>query len=625
MSCEPARHGPALRPDLRARALTEPGRDVTPMADTLVELLGQQAARCGEKVAFSFSYHGDGRDGSQVTYRELDYRARAIGAGLQRSGVIEDSPVLVLCRPGLDSIAGIFGCLYAGAVAVPIAERMGPGLASVIADVRAGFAVASPGMPGSVRSAADTLAARVGEPLVWCGTDEQDAGAWQVPVIDAHSVAIIQYPSVSTRGARGVVATHGNLMASLAAIGEAWPGDQRDVAVSWLPTHYGMGLVGMMLGTVYRGCSTVLMSPAAFMARPMRWLEAISRWRATMTVAPDVAYRWCVARSTPTERADLDVSSLSMAINAGLPVRAATMRAFTEAFAPAGFRSEAFKPVYGLTEATGLVAGGAASPLPVVRHLDQAALHGDRVVEAAPDDPAAVEMVSCGRPRAQVVIVDPVTRRPCGPNEVGEMWIAGPSVARGYWEAPALTEQMFGAMPARAHKGPFLRSGDRGFIRGGQLFVLGRCHDLVMLGGTHYYPYDLEATVAGCHPLLVSGRGAAFAVAPRSGGAEQLVVVQEVSRRVSEAKFSELVRVIQAALTEHHGIHADSIILVQSMQIPTTSGGTIQRSACRHQYLDGDLDPLAEWHTPGPAGEPRETNVLELTEDVMARPRRASQ
>jgi len=625
MSCEPTQRHPELHPDLRERAWSEPGREVTPTADTLVELLAQQASRLGEKVAFSYSYRGDGRDGAQVTYRELDYRARAIGAGLQRSGVMEGSPVLVLCRPGLDGIASIFGCWYAGAIAVPIAERVGPGMASVIADMQAGFALASPATPGGVRSAVDTLAARVGEPLVWCGTSEQDdAGAWQVPVIDGHSVAIIQYPPVSTRAARGVVMSHGNLMASLATLAETWPGGKHDVGVSWLATHHGMGLLGGVLAGIYRGCSTALLSPAAVMARPLSWLEAISRWRATMTVAPDVAYRWCVARSTPADRATLELSSLSTAITTGQPVRAATMRAFTQAFAPAGFRAEAFTPMYGLTEATGLVAGGAASPLPVVRHLDQAALGSDRVVDVASDDPAAVEVVSCGRTRAQVVIVDPQSRRPCGPNDVGEIWIAGPGVARGYWEAPALTEQTFGAMPARAHKGPFLRSGDRGFIRGGQLFVLGRCHDLMVLGGAHYYPYDIEATVADCHPLLVAGRGAVFTAAPPSGGAEQLVVVQEVSRRVSNTKYTDLIRLIQAGLTEHHDIQADSILLVASMQLPTTPDGTIHRSACRDHYLDGELDPLAEWPTPGPARGPEEANVVELTQDVSARRQRAA-
>ena len=621
MSCEPTGHGPALRADRRARGLSEQSRDVTPTADTVVELLGQQAAWCGEKVAFHSSYYGDGRDGTQVTYRELDYRARAIAAGLQRSGVIEGSPVLVLRRSGLDGIASLFGCWYAGGIAVPIAERVGPGVASVIADAGAGFALASPATPPSVRSAVDSMAARAGEPLVWCCTEDGDPGAWEVPVIDAHTVAIIQYP---VRGARGVVVSHSNLMASLATLAEAWPGDQRDVAVSWLATHHGMGLLGTVLGGVYRGCSTVLMSPSAIMARPICWLEAISRWRATMTVAPDAAYRRCVARSTPAQRAALDLSSLSVAVNTGQPVRAATMRAFIEAFAPAGFRAEAFTPVYGLTEAGGLVAGGAASPLPVVRYLDQAALQSDRLVDVASDDPAAVEVVSCGRPRAQVVIIDPQTRRPCAPNEVGEIWIAGPSVVRGYWEAPAATEHTFGAMPARAHKGPFLRSGDRGFIRGGQLFVMGRCHDLVVVGGTHYHPYDIEATAADCHPLLVTGRGAVFAVAPPSGGAEQLVVVQEVSRRVTDTKLANLIQLIQAALTEHHDIQADSIILMPSMQIPTTPDGEIQRSACRDHYLDGNLNPLAQWPTPGPTGEVGETNVVELTTDVIARPPRAA-
>jgi len=599
------------------------GVDIVPTADTLVELVHQQVARLGEKVAFSFSYHGDGRDGCALTYRELDTQARAIGAALQKLGAA-GSRVLVVCRPGLDGVAGIFGCWYAGAVAVPVADRVGPRLASVIADVGAGFAVAPPGLPQSIRSAVDRLAGSVnGEPLMWCGTEAGDAEAWMAPAVDADSIALIVYSAGSVRYPKGVVSIHENVMANLEAIDAAGVGDQRDVAVSWLPTHHERGLIGGVLAGIYLGASTILMSPSAFLSRPMCWLEAISRWRATLTMAPDFAYRLCVQRSTPTERAGLDLSSLSTAVIAGSePARAATLAAFTEAFAPARFRADAFLPVYGRAEATGLVSGGSESAGALVCHVDRAGLASGWVAEAHAGDPEAVAVVGCGRPRQPVVIVDPNTHLECGPDEVGEIWIAGPGVARGYRNAPVATDQIFEAFLAESGGGPFLRTGDRGFIRSGQLFLVGRCPDLVVLDGVHYYPGELEATVAACHAVLLTGRGAVFA-----DDTEQLVVVHEVSCPVGDAELELLVQRIQDALADSHGVQAYSILLMGAMRLPTGSDGQIRRSACGWQYLDGNLDALAEWHAPasaGPACEAPETNVVELAEGVLARRQRVS-
>lgn len=595
--------------------------DSIPTADTVVELLRQQAARLGEKLAFSFSHYGDGRGGDQVTYRELDSRARGIGAALDRLGA-SGSRVLVMCGPGLEGIAGVFGCLYAGAIAVPVAERVGPRLSAVIADAKARYAVASPELPRSIRSAVDTLAGRAdGEPLHWCDTEGGDAAAWVAPNVDGDSVALIHYSAGSARCPMGVVLTHENVMSNLEAIRAAGLGGQRDVAVSWLPMHHERGLIGVAVAGIYLGTTTVLMSPSAFVQRPMCWLEAISRWRGTLSAAPGFAYRMCVQRSTPTERAGLDLSSLSTAvINGAEPVQAATMRAFADAFAAAGFRAEAFTPVYGLAEATMFVSGGAEPRAPVVRHVDRVGLRSGWALDTDPNDSDAVAVVGCGRPRQQVVIVDPDTRLECGPDEVGEIWVGGPSVARSYWNARAASDEIFEGFLADGGGGPFLRTGDRGFLRGGELFVTGRCSDLVVLGGVHYYPHDLEATVADCHAVLLSGRGAVFA-----DESEQLVVVYEVSCEIGEAELSNLVSRIESALRESHGIQAHSIALVGAMRLPTTEAGTIRRSVCRWQYLEGDLDALAQWHASSSvdtAGEAREANVVELSEGAMARRQR---
>ena len=597
--------------------------DVVPTADTLVELLRQQAARLGEKLAFSFSHYGDGRDGEQVTYRELDARARGIGAELQGLGAA-GSRVLVFGSPGLHGIAGILGCWYAGAVAVPVPDQLGPRLASVIADVGPGFVVASSQMPRSIRSAVDILAGRCGgQPVVWCGTGDGDADAWVAPGVDADSSALIVYSAGSTCYPKGVVLTHENVMANLEAIAAAGLGDSHDVVVSWLPTHHERGLIGGVLAPIYAGASTMLMSPSAFIQRPMCWLEAISRWRGTVSAAPGFAYRMCVQRSTPAERAGLDLSSLSTAvINGAEPVQAATMRAFAEAFTASGFRAEAFTPVYGLTEATMFVSGGAEPQAPVVRHVDRVGLRSGWALDTDPNDSDAVAVVGCGRPRQPVVIVDPDTRLECGPDEVGEIWIGGPGVARSYWNASAASDQIFEGFLADGGGGPFLRTGDRGFVRGGELFVTGRCSDLVVLGGVHYYPHDLEATVADCHAVLLSGRGVVFA--DESG---QLVVVNEVSCDIGEAELAHLVSRIQSALRESHGIQAHSIVLVGAMRLPITEAGAIRRSACRWQYLDGDLDTVAQWHAPSWAGstsQPRDGNVVAFAESAAARQLRVS-
>lgn len=590
-------------------------------ARTLVELLRQQADRYEDKVAFTFSYNGDGADESRLTYRELDVKARAIAAKLQQHGAAGQR-VLVFCRPGLDAITGYFGCLYAGAVAVPVHERLAPRLSSVIPNAQATFAIAAPDTPLKVKTMVDTLVGLIdGQQVRWSTTKvaDADAEAWMAPDIDAGTTAMIQYSSGSTTVPKGVVVTHGNLMHNLGALSQTWHADDQQVGVHWLPQHHDMGLIGGVLQTIYVGYTTVLMSPSAFMKRPIGWLEAISRNGGTYTLAPNFAYEACVQRSTPAERSALDLSALAVVMNGADPVRIETMRAFADVFAPTGFRLEAFWPVYGLAEATLFVTGGSSSPLPVVQHVDRGALEADRVADGAPDAPTTMTLVGCGKPQgAQLAIVDPETHRRSGADEVGEIWIAGPSVARGYLGNPEKTERIFTAHITETGEGPFLRTGDLGFLRDGELYITGRYKDLVVIDGANYYPNDIEATVQNCHAALVSGRGAVFAVAPQEGAAAQLVVAQEVDRAVGEAEFAELVGAIQTAITKHHGLQADSVVLVEARRIPVTSSGKIQRGACRQLFLDHSLDTVAEWHAPLAAAGPADPVAAEAAEFIKA-------
>ncbi|MGH3849562.1 MAG: AMP-binding protein, partial [Pseudonocardiaceae bacterium] len=285
-----------------------------PAAGTLLDLLGQKAQRYRDKAVFRFSRNGEEEHASRLTYHELDVRARGIASSLQQQGAAGER-VLVLCRPGLDFVAGFFGCLYAGAVAVPVhppvREHLVPRVASIVADVQPGFAVVTAEAQAKVKTTVDGLAD--GRPLRWCVAEEVvgDAEKWVTPDVDANTVAMVQYTSGSTSTPKGVVLTHDNLLHNLEAIRQAWLGDSDGVGVFWLPPYHDMGLIGGILETLYVGCTTVLMPPTAFIKRPMRWLEAISRHRGTITAAPNFAYDLCVELSTPEQRAALDLSSWS--------------------------------------------------------------------------------------------------------------------------------------------------------------------------------------------------------------------------------------------------------------------------------------------------------------------------
>ncbi|HEY2502020.1 MAG TPA: SDR family NAD(P)-dependent oxidoreductase [Mycobacterium sp.] len=575
----------------------------------------QRAERYRDKVAFDYCHYSpSGEEHSRLTYHELDVKARAIASTLQRQGAAGER-VLVLCPSGLDFVAAFFGCIYAGAAAVPVhppvRNRVFGRVASIVADAQAGFVLTTAELQAELKAAVDDLAG--GSSLQWCAADAVMPAAaeeWVMPDVDASATALVQYTSGSTSSPKGVVVTHRNLLHNLDAIRGAWGrGDDDAITVFWLPLHHDMGLIGSILEALYVGCTSFLMPPEAFIERPMRWLEAISRHGGTITAAPNFAYELCVERSTVEERAALDLSNWSSAMCGAEPVHAATLQRFADAFGPAGFRSEAFNPVFGLAEATLLVSGRSDWTVPVVRHVDGVALREQRVVNVPPEHPAATSFVGCGRAQRghEIVVVDPVTRRPCAAGEVGEIWVAGGSVAQGYWARPAETNETFSAFLADTGRGPFLRTGDLGFQMEGELFITGRLNDLIVIRGRNYYPEDIEATVQDSHPALLRGRGAAFSGTPQSGGSERLVVAQEVDRdRIVDADVSEVIDAIRTAITEHHEIQPYAVVLLEPLRIPTTSSGKIRRSRCRERFLDGDLEVFAEWHAPSlPDPRPR--------------------
>ncbi len=589
---------------LRGAAPSGP-EDMRNMPRTMVDFMRQRAGHRRDRLAFSFSRDGEERENHRVTYRQLDARAQQIAAELQQHGAAGEC-VLVFCPPGVDFIVSYFGCLYAGAIAVPVhppmRDHLVPRVEAIIADMQPGFAVTTAEVYQRIKPTVDGLAG--GGALRWCIVDEAaHTGPWTAPEVDPSTTAMVQYTSGSTSAPKGVVLSHGNLVHNMETIRQAWGSefDNDGYGVFWLPPYHDMGLIGGLLSTLYVGGSCVLMPPNAFIKGPMRWLNAMSRHHAVITAAPNFAYDLCAELSTPEQREALDLSNWTAALCGAEPVRTATLDGFAAAFAPSGFRPEAFLPVYGLAEATLLVSGGSESPLPLVRRVQRTALRNNQVVDAAADDPHAATLIGCGRPQGgqRVIIVDPDTRRPRQPDQVGEIWVAGPSVAQGYWGRPEQSEETFSATLADTGEGPFLRTGDLGFLRDGQLFVTGRHKDLIIIRGNNFYPTDIELTVQDCHPALMRGRGAVFSVEPEPGAAEQLVVAQEVNHAtVGEDELTAMIDKIRTAITERYGIRTHAVVLVEPIQIPTTSSGKVQRSACRQQFLDGALPVVAEWRAP---------------------------
>ncbi len=572
---------------------------------TLVDVATQRAARDPDKVAFTYCGNGE-EESDQLTYRQLDHRARRIASLLQQQNKAGEH-VLVLCPSGLDFIAAIFGCFYAGAVAVPVHppahSRLLPRVASIVADIDASFVLTTDEVRSELKPVFDQMPE--GGSLRWCAVDIDEidtADDWASPDISSETTAFVQYTSGSTGVPKGVQLTHGNLLANLEDITSVLPADAR--VASWLPLHHDMGLIGVTFGVVYAGACAFLMPPSAFIQRPMRWLELISRYRANVAVGPNFAYDLCVERSTAEERAALDLTGWTCAFSGAEPVRATTMQRFAEAFAPAGFTQQAFCPVYGLAEATVFVSGNPDyRAAPTVRHVDGVALRENRIAAVPSDHPAAASIVGCGPAghNQQILIVDPLTRRECRQDEVGEIWVSGANVAHGYWGKADETTETFKAHTSDARRGPYLRTGDLGFLAAGELFVTGRLKDVVIIRGRNYYPNDLEFTVQETHPGLLKGRGAAFSVTPENGP-EQLIVVHEADRQqITEADADKVIAGIRTAITAEHGVPPHAVLLVDLLHIPTTSSGKIRRRACKQKFLDGHLEAFAQWQAPATA------------------------
>jgi acyl transferase domain-containing protein/acyl-CoA synthetase (AMP-forming)/AMP-acid ligase II/acyl carrier protein len=569
-----------------------------PTATSLIELLRDRAAGMPDRIGYTFLVDGETEE-VHLTYADLDRKARAIAAQLQNWG-LRGERALLLYPAGLEYIAAFFGCLYAGVVAVPAypprLNRRGTRIEAMVADARPAVALTiAANLPAQEKTIASVSA--VGS-LRWLATDEvgEDlAEQWMPPDVGGQTLAFLQYTSGSTGTPKGVMVTHGNLLQNAAMAQQRLRNDSNFRVVSWLPLYHDMGLIGGLLQTLYCGGSSVLLSPVAFLQRPIRWLNAISRTKANVSGAPNFAYDLCARQIAPEQRASLDLSGWEVALNGAEPVRAETLDRFVETFGPCGFRREAFYPSYGLAEATLYVAGGTRDTLPVLQAVKGAELEQNRIVAAESTDADARLLVGCGQdlPGQQIRIVDRESRTLCPPECVGEIWVSGPSVAQGYWDRPEESEQTFNASLVDGSAGRFLRTGDLGFLKDGELFVTGRLKDLIIIRGTNHYPQDIEQTAEQSHPGLQPGACAAFSI--EVGGEEKLVIVAEVERHYRKPDVEEVAGAVRQAVAELHDLEVHALRLLKPGSLPRTSSGKVQRHACRISFQEGSLDSVGEW------------------------------
>jgi acyl-CoA synthetase (AMP-forming)/AMP-acid ligase II len=558
------------------------------MNDTILDAFESHVAKRPLQVAFRFLADGD-NESAAWTYAELHARALAVATCLEERTQPGDR-ALLLFPPGLDVIAAFWGCLYARVTAVPLyaphRRRHDQRLAGVAADsgprVLISTAEVLTKCADVIREVAPTASSSLAIDTLSSGGRESR----QRPV--ESQVAFIQYTSGSTTEPKGVCVTHANLVANQRMIQRAMSLDERTVCVSWLPAHHDMGLIGDILGIVLSGGSCVRLPPAAFVQHPIRWLRAAASYRATLIGGPNFAYDHCAHHTTPAERQHLDLSAISVAYCGSEPIRSSTLDAFGDAFACTGFRPESWLPCYGLAEATLFVSGMRGRPR--IRPWETSSSCDRGPVTAATRETAGAKLLSCGPPAegTDVVIVNPSTASECNPGEVGEVWVRGPHVSAGYWKRPALTDAVTGARLADG-RGPFLRTGDCGFMDDGELFIVGRLKDVVVVRGRNLYAQDVEFTVSRAHPLLRGETAACFGV---TEDAESFVVVLEMPRTTQPAVAAAVRAAVIRKITWAHQAAPKDVAIVRRGSIPRTTSGKVRRFAARDLYLERALPRL---------------------------------
>ena len=566
-----------------------------PPADTLLDVIQWRADHQSDQVAYVFLRDGVTCD-TVLTYGDLDAKARSI-AGYLQSRFKSGERLLLVYPPGLDFVQAFWGALYAGLIAVPIpppdAFRLKHSVARLqgIAMDACSIGVLSTNQIISLAREQCSHGSLI--PMEhWISLDDVDSHSssrWTSTNPIPSALAYLQYTSGSTSAPKGVIVSHGNMAAQSRCITDAGYYNGDSVTLSWMPHFHDYGLVKGIVQPAWIGRPSYIMSPLTFLKRPLRWLEAIQRHHVTHSGGPNFAYRRCVEVVPSEDRARLDLSGWKVASCGAEPIAPDTIDRFVDAFASAGFRREAFFPAYGMAEYTLLISLKREGVPPTVQALDPAALEQGVVSEIEPGASPVRQVIGCGVPAGdtKVVIANPETLSRCAVQQVGEIWLAGASTAQGYWNNPEETARTFGAVLRDTGEGPFLRTGDLGFVKNGEVFVTGRLKDLLIVRGRNHYPQDIERTVEQSHVLCRAGGAAVFSLL--ESGEETVVVVQEVERQVAACDIDEAAAAMRSAVSEQHDLHIYSIMFIKAGSLPKTSSGKVQRWVCREEFLKNRL------------------------------------
>lgn len=570
-----------------------------PPETNLVDRLRYWTAAQPDDTAFRYLTYG-GTLTNELTYKKLDLLARSIAAQLVAMGM-KGQRALLMYPPGLEFVSAFFGCHYAGVTPVPAYpprrnRNMGR-INAISEDAQAAVALTIDDVIQRSDGMLDDSPSL--RRIPWLATENvpiELASDWVRPDIKGDDIALIQYTSGSTGSPKGVMLTHENVLANCRMITCAFSLERGKEACSWLPLYHDMGLVGGILNPLYFGITNTLMSPVAFLARPIRWLRTISQYGSEVAGAPNFAYALCVEKVDLKDCEGIDLSNWKLAFNGAEPVRADVLQRFSDKFKVLGFENVAHYPCYGMAESTLLITGGSRHEAPVVRYFDKNDLAEHRVTHVASSAESAHSLVGCGRvlEGEHVAIVHPESRRSLASDEIGEVWVNSPSVGVGYWNKPKATKDTFHATinePGNTRR--YLRTGDLGFMdNDGELFITGRLKDMIIVRGVNRYPQDIEATVEKCDDRLRSGGSAAFSV--EHWDRERLVVVCEVERKRG-GDLSGLLDKIRAAITTEHDLPPDAVVLVRQGSVPKTSSGKVQRHACCRHYIDKSLLVVEHW------------------------------
>jgi acyl-CoA synthetase (AMP-forming)/AMP-acid ligase II len=563
-------------------------------SDNFVDLLVKQSDQYGDKTVYAFL--GDGDNVTEtMSYSLLCARAKATAVMLGHR-YSAGSRILLLYPSCIDYMVAFYGCLCAGMIAVPAFSLRGrkrnARLEAVIHDCGANAAMTT-SLQANLMQEALEASPIMSDLEIICSDliDIRTAKDWQRPEVNGETPAFLQYTSGSTGKTKGVIINHRNLIENERMLQAAFRTDSETVCIAWAPIFHDMGLIGFMLHTLWLGATCYFMAPAYFLQRPIRWLQAITRFCGTLTGGPNFAYQLCVDRIREEDTHDLDLTSLKVAFNGSEPVRYTTIKKFSEKFTRVGFKEQAMMPCYGMAETTLIITGGNKNKKPTVLYVDNEMM-GHSIVSPV-DSTKGIPLIGCGENllEQKICIVDPSNGKLCQPNQIGEIWIAGPHVSRGYWMQTDISQDTFQAYTANTNDGPFLRTGDLGFLLKNELFISGRIKDIMIVQGVNYYPQDVEATVEDTDIAINPAGSAAFAIKDNLG--DCVVVAVEVKRSyIRKINHRMLKGQLRQNVLEQHDLALADIVLIRQHALPKTSSGKVMRSQVRRLYQTGGLVSL---------------------------------